>query len=150
MPEGESGCEQMLMKARSLPMKGSENRCGFLFCNGGDTCAVCIPPERSDWAVKLMGVGSRASRRRLQMHQGASGQLAGRVGTLTLPDSRVWNPGCSFLFWFLLYPCEQAVHCLLRVNTGGLCQLKRKESGQSSRCYREDTWIFKIDRLCNF
>ena len=58
----ESGYEQILMKARSLPMKGSENRCGFVLCNGGDMCAVFIPPERSDWAVKLMDVGSRVSR----------------------------------------------------------------------------------------
>lgn len=43
-------------------MKGSENRCGFVLCNGGDVCAVFIPPERSDWAVKLMDVGSRVSR----------------------------------------------------------------------------------------
>lgn len=43
-------------------MKGSENRCGFVFCNGMDMCAVFVPPERSDWAMELMDVRSRVSR----------------------------------------------------------------------------------------
>lgn len=121
----------MLMKARSLPMKGSENRCGFLFCNGGDTCAVCIPPERSDWAVKLMGVGSRASRRESLPPDAPRGTrpISWQWGHSPCLTPQSLEPRLLLLVLVSAVSMhEQAVTHLLRVNTGGLCQLKGRNN----------------------
>lgn len=91
---------------------------------------MCIP-GRSDWAVKLMGFGSRASKR--ETPDAPRG---------TRPISWQWGHSPCLTPQSLVSAIsmhEQAVTHLLRVNTGGLRQLKGREVDSLPGVIHEDT-----------